>query len=187
MSMICRQCGKTIENEEAAFCPYCGTKLAAEKAPETVNEEAEKWIRKARAINSYPEKKKILLKGLEACPGDRDIEWELLYIGEEGPKKGWALDFSIIKCWVLELYRKPGEFSEEKRNSMRSQLFEAPQLVSCLQKFEDPKQKQQEYLLRLAVSIRKSSWRATARSWESCLVFPWNGTRRNGLLCRPHR
>ena len=32
---------------------------------------------------------------------------------------------------------------------MRSQLFEAPQLVSCLQKFEDPKQKQQEYLLRL--------------------------------------
>ena len=149
MSMICRQCGKTIENEEAAFCPYCGTKLAAEKAPETVNEEAEKWIRKARAINSYPEKKKILLKGLEACPGDRDIEWELLFIGEEGPKKGWALDFSIIKCWVLELYRKPGEFSEEKRNSMRSQLFEAPQLVSCLQKFEDPKQKQQEYLLRL--------------------------------------
>ena len=149
MSMICRQCGKTIDNEEAAFCPYCGTKLTPEKVPEPRNEEAEKWIRKAQAINSYPEKKKILLKGLEVCPGDKDIEWELLFIGEEGPKKKWAIDFSIIKSWVLELYRKPGEFSEEKRNEMRSQLFEAPQLVSCMQKFEDPKQKQQEYLLRL--------------------------------------
>lgn len=149
MSMICRQCGKTIGDESAAFCPYCGTKLTAETIPETRNEEAEKWIRKAQAINSYPEKKKILLKGLETCPGDRDIEWELLFIGEEGSKKKWAIDFSIIKSWILEMYRKPGDFSEEQRNNMRSQLFDAPQLTSCLRKFEDPDRKQQEYLLRL--------------------------------------
>lgn len=149
MSMICKQCGKTIENEGAVFCPYCGTKLANETVPEIRNEEAEKWIRKAQSVSSYPERKKILGKAIEACPGDRDIEWEMLFVGEEGPKKGRVLDFSIIKCWILELYRKPGEFSEEKRNSMRAQLFEDPKLVQCLQKFEDPKQKQQEYLLRL--------------------------------------
>ena len=115
-----------------------------------VMEEAEKWIRKARAINSYPEKKKILLKGLEACPGDRDIEWELLFIGEEGPKKGWALDFSIIKCWVLEMYRKPGDFTEEKRNRMREKLFEDPELKECLEMYGDPEGKQREYLQRLS-------------------------------------
>ena len=149
MSMICTNCGKTTDDKNAAFCPYCGTKLSAEKAPEIRNEEAEKWIRKAQAVNSYPEKKKILLKGLEACPGSREIEWELLFIGEEAPKKGKVLDYSIIASWVLEIYRRPGDFSEEKRNSMRMQLFEAPRLVRCLQMFDDPGKKQQEYLQEL--------------------------------------
>jgi len=32
---------------------------------------------------------------------------------------------------------------------MRAWLFDAPQLKACLEKFEDPERKQQEYLLRL--------------------------------------
>jgi len=149
MGIICRQCGKMIEGEGLAFCPYCGAKLAAETPAVPRNEEAEKWIKKAEAVTSYPEKKKILQKGLEACPDSRDIAWEMLFVGEPGPKKGRTLDFSIIKCWILEIYRKPGEFSAEKRDSMRAQLFDAPELKECLQRFEDPEQKQKDYLLRL--------------------------------------
>ena len=149
MGINCKQCGKTIEGEGVAFCPYCGTKLVPETPAEPRNEEAEKWIKKAEAVTSYPEKKKILQKGLEACPGSREIAWEMLFVGEPGPKKGRTIDFSIIKCWILEIYRKPGEFSEDKRNSMRSQLFDAPELKECLNRFEDPEQKQKEYLLRL--------------------------------------
>jgi hypothetical protein len=150
MGMTCNQCGKTIDGEGMAFCPYCGAKLAetAETA-QPVNPEAEKWIKKAQAVSSYPDKKKILEKGLAACPGNRDIEWELLFIGEQRPRKGMVLDFSIIRCWVLDIYRKPGEFSAEKRDEMRAWLFDAPQLKACLEKFEDPERKQQEYLLRL--------------------------------------
>ena len=112
MSKVCGQCGKTVEGDGVAFCPYCGAKLpeTAEKA-EPVNAEAEKWIRKALAVTSYPERKKILLKGLEACPGDREIEWELLFVGEQGRQRGQVFDFSIIKSWVLEIYRQPGIFS----------------------------------------------------------------------------
>lgn len=150
MSMICNQCGRTIEGEGVAFCPYCGAKLEKAAAPaESVNPEAEKWIRKSQEVSSYPERKKILQKGLEACPGNRDIEWELLFVGEEGPKNSRTLDFSIIRCWVLDIYRKPGEFSANKRDDMRAWLFDAPQLKACLEKFEDPEKKQQEYLLRL--------------------------------------
>ena len=149
MNRTCSQCGKTIDGEGIAFCPYCGAKLSAEPAAEIRNEEAEKWVRKALASTSYPERKKILLKGLEACPDSREIAWELLFVGEEAPKKGWGIDFSIIKSWVLEIYRDPKAFSEAKRNQMRTQLFDSPGLTGTLQMFEDPAAKLQEYLRRL--------------------------------------
>ena len=96
MNMTCNQCGKYIEGDGIAFCPYCGAKLTAgENGPR--NEEAEKWIRKALGVNSYPERKKILQEGLKACPDSCEIEWEMLFIGEEPSKGKWGIDFSIIK------------------------------------------------------------------------------------------
>ncbi len=149
MNRTCNQCGKTIDGEGIAFCPYCGAKLAAEPAAEIRNEEGEKWVRKALASTSYPERKKILLEGLKACPDSREIAWELLFVGEEPQKKGWGIDFSIIQCWVLEIYRDPKAFRDAKRDQMRAQLFDAPRLTGTLQMFEDPEAKQQEYLQRL--------------------------------------
>lgn len=145
----CLQCEMTIDGEGMAFCPYCGAKLAetACKA-EPVNEEAEKWIRKALAATSFPERKKILQKGLEKCPDSRDIAFELLFIGEQ-EKYRRSIDFSLIKSWVLEIYRKPEELPEEKRDRMRAQLYDAPELKECLARFEDPAEKQREYIQRL--------------------------------------
>ncbi len=149
MNRICSQCGKTIEGEDMTFCPYCGTKLETRAVPEKRNEEAEKWISRALAVNSYPERKKILLKGLEACPDSREIQWELLFIGEPETKRKRQVDFSIIKCWILEIYRSPGDFSAEKRDRMRSQLFDAPELARTLNLFDNQEDKQREYLQRL--------------------------------------
>ena len=149
MNRICNQCGKTIEVEGVSFCPYCGSKLTGETIPDVQNEEAEKWVRKALASTSYPERKKILLKGLEACPDSREIQWELLFVGEQPDKRPRGIDYSVIKSWILEIYLKPGDFSEEKRNRMRAQLFDDPKLKQTLQLFDDPEKKQQEYLLRL--------------------------------------
>ena len=150
MNMTCNQCGRTIEGEGIAFCPYCGAKLTtAENSSVPVNEEAEKWIRKALGVNSYPERKKILTEGLKACPDSREIAWELLFVGEEPPKRVRGIDYSIIKSWILEIYLKPGEFSEEKRNAMRAQLFDDPKLKDCLNRFDNPEDKQKEYIQRL--------------------------------------
>ena len=149
MNRICGQCGKMITGEDAVFCPYCGAKLTAEPVAEIRNEEAEKWVRKALATTSYPDRKKILLEGLKACPDSREISWELLFIGEEAPKKGRGIDFSVIQCWVLEIYRDPKAFRDAKRDEMRAQLFDSPRLNGTLQMFEDPAAKQQEYLQRL--------------------------------------
>ena len=149
MNRTCSQCGKTIEGEGMAFCPYCGAKLTAEPVSEIRNAEAEKWVQKALAVKSYPERKKILLKGLEACPDSLEIAWEMLFVGEPETKRGMWLDFSIIKCWILEIYWKPQDFSEDKRNRMRAQFFDDPKLVSTLNRFENPQDKQREYLQRL--------------------------------------
>ncbi len=151
MNRSCGSCGKQIEGEGVAFCPYCGAKLAAGSAPETRNPEAEKWVSKALAAASYPERKKILLKGLEACPGSREIEWELLFIGEPEKNKVWSkgIDYSIIKSWILEIYRTPEEFPDEKRERMHAQLYDAPELARIMNRFEHPEEKQQEYLQRL--------------------------------------
>ena len=149
MNRICGQCGKMITGEDAVFCPYCGAKLTAEPVAEIRNEEAEKWVRKALATTSYPDRKKILQKGLEACPDSREILWELLFIGEPEKKRMKVFDYSIIKSWVMEIYHTPGDFSEDKRNRMRAQLFDAPELAACFNRFENPEEKHREYLLRL--------------------------------------
>ncbi len=151
MSMICTQCGKTIEEEQAAFCPFCGTKIIpAGTRKAQADPEAEGWIRKALAETAYPARKKILLQGLAACPDSREIRWELLFIGEETTeKRRRAMYFSIIRNWVLEIYRKPEIFSEKERDAMRAKLFDAPELEETFALFEDPEEKQREYLLRL--------------------------------------
>lgn len=150
--IVCTKCGKTVEGEGVAFCPYCGERLPAEtapRAPEKKDPEAEKWIAKALSVASYPERKKILSKGKAACPDSPEIDWELLFIGEEAPRKMRSMDFSVIRSWNLEMYRKPGEFSKENRERMRAALFDYPALKSILQRAEDPEKKLRDYILRL--------------------------------------
>ena len=149
MNRICNQCGKTIEGEGMAFCPYCGAKLEAAQPSAPRSEEGEKWVRKALAVSSYPERKKILLEGQKACPDSLEIAWEMLFVGENPPKKGWGIDFSIIKSWILEIYWQPKQFSAEKKDRMRSKLFDDPELQQTLNRFENPQDKQREYLQRL--------------------------------------
>ena len=149
MNRSCSGCGKQIEGEGIAFCPWCGAKLETGKAPEARNEEADRWIRKALSVNSYPERKKILTEAQKACPGSREIAWEQLFIGETETKRGKGIDFSIIKSWILEIYRTPEEFSTEKKEQMHALLFDAPELARTMNRFEHPEEKQQEYLQRL--------------------------------------
>jgi hypothetical protein len=147
--MICRQCRKEITGGGILFCPYCGTRLSgtAEREPSA---EAAEWIRKAMKATGLPDRKKILEQARKACPEDPEIEWELLFIGTPDPKPPRGkLDFSIIKCYILEIYRTPGNFSGERRDRMRAQLFDDPQLQETCALFDDPQQKQREYLQRI--------------------------------------
>ena len=147
--MTCRQCGKEITGDGISFCPYCGAQLSATEE-RNVSKAAEEWIRKALKVTSLPERKKILEQAKKACPDDPEIDWELLFIGTPDPKppKG-KLDFSIIKSWLLQIYRKPEDFSKEKRDAMRQELFDGPELRTFLAKTGNPQERMNEYLGRL--------------------------------------
>ncbi len=147
--MICRQCEKEVTGEGIAFCPYCGARLsAAEKKPSS--KEAEEWVRKALSVTSLPERKKILEKAKAACPDAPEIDWEMLFIGTPDPRPPKnRVDFSIIKSWLLHMYRKPGDFPEEKKKRMRQELFEGERLQAVLAASEDPEGKLHAYLDRL--------------------------------------
>lgn len=147
--MNCIGCGKEIPGEGMTFCPYCGTRIAAAEERKVSGEAAE-WIAKAMKKTSLPDRRIILEKAKEACPEDPAIDWELLFIGTPDPKpKRGTIDFSIIKSWVLQMYRNPGDFSAEKKDAMRRELFDSPQLLAVLEMYEDPARKHREYLERL--------------------------------------
>ena len=147
--MTCRQCGREAAGEGIAFCPYCGAKIVAAENGQT-SAEAEKWVRKALKITSLPERKKLLDQAKQACPDAPEIDWELLFIGTPNPKpKRGRMDCSIIKSWLLQIYRKPGDFSRERRDAMRRELFEGEQLQAVLAAYENPEEKMREYLGRL--------------------------------------
>lgn len=147
--MICKRCGKESQGEGMSFCPYCGTRFAAaEERP--IPDEVAEWIRKALKVTSLPKRKAILEEAKKACPRAPEIDWELLFVGTPDPKPPRGkIDFSIIKSWLLQIYRKPEDFSEEKRDAMRQELFDSPQLKAVLAAFPDPEGRMREYLGRL--------------------------------------
>ena len=150
MDRICEKCGKTVQEAGAAFCPFCGHALPAGKAEPERNPQAARMIQKALKTGTLPERKKILEEAQRVCPDDPAIEWELLFIGTPDPKPARGkMDFSIIKSWLLQIYRKPGDFTAEKRNAMRKELFEGEQLQKVMAGSADPEGKMEEYLERL--------------------------------------
>ncbi len=149
MKVICPGCGKTAEDSGFAFCPYCGGKLAVQARAGTTDRKAEIWVRKALSETAYPKRGEILRKGLEECPDSREILWELLFIGEEARDRRRIVDFSVIKCHILDFYLEPEKYTEAQQDEMRFQLFEAPELAHCLRLYEDPEGKRREYLQRL--------------------------------------
>lgn len=169
MSMICPRCKKQLDVESAAFCPFCGATLSA--PPErTADPGVEKWLRKAAEVTAMPEKRKILLQAQAEYPDCFPIEWELLFIGHEKKRK-WKMEFSIIKSFLLEIYRTPEDFSEERRAQDRREIFEDPQLLHCLDLAEDRDAAMAKYLNRLCREYIDIFLEGDSRTYRTFLGF----------------
>lgn len=148
---VCPRCHKTMPSADAAFCAYCGAPLHAKA--DAVLPEVREFLKKVDKQQDPAKKHALLLEGQKQFPDCLPIEEELLFLGrlhERSPKK---LDFSIIKCHLWHLYLTPGDFSEEKRQEMRSELLSHPQLKRCMELSGEPEQYLRRYLERLAAEF----------------------------------
>lgn len=154
MTVICEKCGKSLEVAEAAFCPFCGAPVRrsapAEKDEPAVPEEVKKWLGQIEQAGNIPARKKLILKARKEFPDCFPIEWEYLFIGHEKRGRNNVVDFSIIKSYLLKMYMTPDEFSAERKQQDRKELFGDEQLLKCLSLSPDPDKAMRDYLIRLS-------------------------------------
>ncbi len=143
---VCPACGKPMPVAEAAFCPFCGSTV--KQTP--VNADVEAELAKARAQSAPVKKHAILTAALEKYPDSLPLEEELLFLGRLHERKSAGLDFSVIKSYLLHIYRAPQELSEEKQGEMRNELFHDPRLERCLSLAPNADAFMRGYLSRLA-------------------------------------
>lgn len=148
---LCPSCGKTIERQTgAAFCPFCGGSLAS-KAPDATEPQAVRDLLAETAdMTDLRKKHQLLLEAEKEYPGSLAIAQELLYMGRLYERNRGNADFSIIKCFLLNLYLTPEHLPKKRQEEMRTELFSHPQLLKCMELSDDPEGFLREYLLRMS-------------------------------------
>ena len=139
LEMKCPACGGTMQVEEGRLlraCPYCGAELLREKAAPVWEIPGPSELEKKLAREQNPKKKyKMILAALEENPDDFGANRALLYHGRlhEGlTKRGGAIDYSIVKCFLFNIFAKPQDYSEKELDERYAELLEGAQLKKVL-------------------------------------------------------
>ena len=134
----CPKCGRAVAAESgAAFCPFCGGPIShAEAKPDSA--EVQALLARAEEADDPVKKHKLLLQAQEISPDSLAVAEELLFLGRLYQRDSHTLDFSVIKCYLLNPYLEPDSVTPDKRDAMRRELFGGPELDRCLALSEDP-------------------------------------------------
>lgn len=146
---ICPACQKPAIVEGATFCPYCGQPLDAPQR-QPLQKGALDAITKASQAKDPKAKLSILTNAQKEYPDCLEIAEELLFLGRLYERDAKNADYSVIKCYLFQLYLTPEDFSDAKAEAMRTEFFSHPQLLRCLALAADPNLFTQRYLMRLA-------------------------------------
>ena len=175
----CPACGRETPVTSAAFCPYCGAPLD-QSAP--MDGAAQAALDKALKESDPVKKHRLLLQAREQHPDCLPIEEELLHLGRLYERSASTLDYSVIKCYLLQLYLAPEELSGDKRDAMRRELFCDPQLLACQRLAPDAEAFTRQYLERLSTEFIRIFLRGSNRSaWKAARPNCWRSRRRTCL------
>lgn len=147
--IICSNCQqKLILNENLhanIFCNYCGSKLSLDLKQ---LEEEQKLAKKIEEIlqDRDPVRIHYALQDLEKkFPNNLAIQRALLLQGrlhERNPKK---LDYSVIHCYLLQVFLEPESLTKEQTNAFLQELTSGERLLTCLSLSPDKNQFLQDY------------------------------------------
>jgi hypothetical protein len=94
-------------------------------------------------------KHRILTEALAKYPQSLPIAEELLFLGRLYERGKGTLDFSVIKCYLLNIYLEPDAFAPARADELRHELFNHPDLDRCLALAPDREAFLRHYLHRL--------------------------------------
>jgi hypothetical protein len=162
VEITCQKCHKTISAaESAAFCPYCGERLS----PEGMD---------LSAVRNEPDPVKkhgMLLKLKAQHPDSLEVAEEILYLGRLYERSKRNLDFSVIKCYVLNIYLEPETMSANKREALRAEIFSHPDLDRCLELSENKDAFLSRYLEHISEEFVRLFLKGSSRYMRSFFGF----------------
>ena len=176
LEMKCPQCGGTMQVEEGRFlraCPYCGAPLerGGEAPAWEIPGPSELETRLEKEQN--PKKKyKLIQQALERDPDDFCANRALLYHGRlhEGLMRSrGGPDYSIIKCYLLNIFEAPEKYSESELDEKYEELLRGAQLKKVLSLCGDEELFMRDYLNHLCMQYVELFIRGETRN--STLAF----------------
>ena len=180
----CPHCGHTLTLDSGvAFCPYCGGPLA-KGAPTAESEAVSAALQKAEAMEDPVKKHALLAQTLAGHPDSLAVAEELLMLGRLHERNPHAMDFTVIKCNLLNLYLEPDAFSPVQAAAARTELFAHPDLERCLALAPDRETFLNHYLTRLSGQFIELFLRGSNRYMRRFFGFGLDG-RAPKLLAYP--
>jgi hypothetical protein len=163
--LLCPRCRQAVAAADAAFCPFCGEKLKKD-GPDlaAVLQEAD------------PVKKHDRLLALrEQYPDNLAIAEEILHLGRLYDRGKKGVDFSIIKCYVLNIYLEPETLKKSKVEELRREIFHHPDLDACLRLAGDKEEFLHRYLMRLSDEFIRLFLQGSSRYMHQIFGFVSTG------------
>ncbi len=197
--IFCSNCHHDIVWNDAAqesiFCSYCGNKINLFE--ETIQEEIKLEAEISTLLgNKDPVHIHRQLTELRSkYPQSLAVNRALLMQGrlhERNPKK---LDYSVIHCYLLNLFLEPNSFDAAQKESVLLELSEGRNLLACLELVQDKNLFLQNYyvdlskrfielfLLGSSKHMRHFFGLATSRNPAKMLALPASTMIRNMLDC----
>lgn len=89
---------------------------------------------------------KLLLRARDINPDDLAVHRALLMLGKLHEIKPKDVDFSKIKCFLIDVFENPGKYNEEEIKIKAVEMLHDPQLKLCLELASDSDVFMREYL-----------------------------------------
>lgn len=159
MLAVCPNCGKAIDVQIGdgceTQCSLCHAFLHAQQNGEAVHlfmeepAQAEDVNKQLAQIGSEkdPVKKHAALLALDQqYPNQLSVRYAILLHGRLHERSSKRLDFSVIKCYLLNPYEEPKNHKAETRKAFYEELFHGEELERCLSLAKDKEQFMKTYL-----------------------------------------
>lgn len=170
---VCPVCGRKAQIADAAFCVYCGA--AMQQVSKPVPADIQSILAQADKLTDPVKKHRLLTQAEQTYPDSLEIAEALLFLGRLHERDSRKLDYSVIKCYLWHMYLTPERFSEEQCSSMRTELFEHPQLQRCMALAPDADAYLRRYLQKLAAEFVHLFLKGSSHYTRSFFGFKLDG------------